>query len=63
MDVKDLIIGIVFLFQSTIGILGNFYLLCYYLILYFIKQKLKTKDLIFTYLFTETHCLLFLKVC
>lgn len=58
MDVKDLIIGIVFLFQSAIGILGNFSLLCYYLILYFIKQKLKTKDLIFIHLFTANSLII-----
>ncbi|XP_041510386.1 vomeronasal type-1 receptor 4-like [Microtus oregoni] len=58
MDVKNLVIGIVFLFQSIIGILGNFSLLSYYLIHYFIKQKLKTKDLIFTHLFTANSLII-----
>lgn len=52
MNLKYLAIGIVFLLQSTIGFLGNFSLLSYYLIHYCIDQKLKTKDLIFTHLFT-----------
>ncbi|XP_036024609.1 vomeronasal type-1 receptor 4-like [Onychomys torridus] len=52
MDLKNLAIGIVFLLQGTVGILGNFSLLFYYLIHYYIGQKLKTKDLILTHLFT-----------
>ncbi|CAO2627702.1 Vomeronasal type-1 receptor 4 [Lemmus lemmus] len=52
MNLKYLAVGIVFLLQSTIGFLGNFSLLSYYLIRYCIEEKLKTKDLIFTHLFT-----------
>ncbi|XP_052618665.1 vomeronasal type-1 receptor 4-like [Peromyscus californicus insignis] len=51
MDLKDLTIGIVFLLQSTVGILGNFSLLSCYLIRYYTEHTLKNTDLILTHLF------------
>nr|XP_006994314.1 vomeronasal type-1 receptor 4-like [Peromyscus maniculatus bairdii] len=58
MDLKNLAIGIVFLLQGIVGILGNFSLLSYYLIHYYIDQKLKTKDLILTHLFTANSLII-----
>ncbi|XP_052616448.1 vomeronasal type-1 receptor 4-like [Peromyscus californicus insignis] len=58
MDRKNLAIGIVFLLQGTVGILGNFSLLSYYLIHYYIGQKLKTKDLILSHLFTANSLII-----
>ncbi|XP_051063851.1 vomeronasal type-1 receptor 4-like [Phodopus roborovskii] len=51
MDLKNLTIGIVFLLQSIVGIVGNFSLLSCYLIRYYNKQTLKTTDLILTHMF------------
>ncbi|XP_021076545.1 vomeronasal type-1 receptor 2-like [Mus pahari] len=61
MDLKDLIIGTVFLFQSTVGILGNFSLLTCYLFNYYIKHTIKTTNLILTHLFTANFLLLLSK--
>lgn len=52
MDLNDLMIGIVFLLQSTVGMLGNFSLLSCYLIHCYTGQTLKTTDLILTNMFT-----------
>ncbi|XP_041510376.1 vomeronasal type-1 receptor 4-like [Microtus oregoni] len=61
MDVKDLIIGIVFLLQSIVGILGNFSFLSYYLMHYYIEQTLKTTDLILIHLFTANSLIILSK--
>ncbi|KAL1765678.1 vomeronasal type-1 receptor 4-like [Sigmodon hispidus] len=61
MDLKNLAIGIVFLLQSTTGFLGNFSLLFCYLIHYYIKQTLKTTDLILTHLFTANSLIMLSK--
>nr|XP_006994313.1 vomeronasal type-1 receptor 4-like [Peromyscus maniculatus bairdii] len=58
MNLKDLAIGIVLLLQSTVGILGNFSLLSYYLIHYYIQQTLRTKNLILTHLFTANSLII-----
>ncbi|XP_059110890.1 vomeronasal type-1 receptor 4-like [Peromyscus eremicus] len=58
MDLKNLAIGTVFLLQSTVGIVGNFSLLSFYLIHYYIGQKLKTKDLILSHLFTANSLII-----
>ncbi|XP_028719132.1 vomeronasal type-1 receptor 4-like [Peromyscus leucopus] len=58
MDLKNLAVGIVFLLQSIVGILGNFSLLSYYLIHYYIGHKLKTKDLILTHLLTANSLII-----
>ncbi|XP_007653287.1 vomeronasal type-1 receptor 4-like [Cricetulus griseus] len=52
MNLKDLTIGVVFLLQSTVGIVGNFSLLSCYLIHYYTEQTLKTTDFILTHMFT-----------
>ncbi|XP_051018383.1 vomeronasal type-1 receptor 4-like [Acomys russatus] len=46
MDFWNLANGIIFLLQTTIGILGNFSLIFYYLILYYRQCTLKPTDLI-----------------
>ncbi|XP_032752210.1 vomeronasal type-1 receptor 4-like [Rattus rattus] len=61
MYLKDLIIGIVFLLQSTVGILGNFSLLSCYLINYYIEHKIKTSNLILSHLFTANFLILLSK--
>ncbi|XP_036024615.1 vomeronasal type-1 receptor 2-like [Onychomys torridus] len=50
MDPKNLVMGIIFLIQSTVGILGNVFLLAYYLVIYYKKHKVKTLDLILMHL-------------
>ncbi|XP_016834666.1 vomeronasal type-1 receptor 4-like [Cricetulus griseus] len=52
MNLNDLTIGIVFLLQSAVGIVGNFSVLSCYLIHYYNEQTLKTTDLILTHMFT-----------
>ncbi|XP_052616445.1 vomeronasal type-1 receptor 2-like [Peromyscus californicus insignis] len=50
MDPKNLAIGIIFLIQNTVGILGNTSLLAYYLVIYYKKHKVKSLDLILMHL-------------
>nr|XP_004671597.1 vomeronasal type-1 receptor 4-like [Jaculus jaculus] len=50
MDSRGLIIGMIILLQTTVGILGNFFLLSHYLILYYHECSLKTTDLILKHL-------------
>ncbi|XP_026634227.1 vomeronasal type-1 receptor 4-like isoform X1 [Microtus ochrogaster] len=52
MDVWKLAIGIIFLSQTTIGIMGNLSLLFYYLVLSYREYALKPKDLILMHLLT-----------
>ncbi|XP_057619118.1 vomeronasal type-1 receptor 4-like [Chionomys nivalis] len=61
MDLRDLAIGIVFLLQSTVGILGNLSLLSCYLIRYHIEQTLKTTDVILTHLFIANFLIIISK--
>nr|XP_006994317.1 vomeronasal type-1 receptor 4-like [Peromyscus maniculatus bairdii] len=61
MDHKDLTIGIVFLLQSTVGIVGNFSLLSCYLIHYCTEQTLKTTNLILTHMLTANSLIIFSK--
>ncbi|XP_028719131.1 vomeronasal type-1 receptor 4-like [Peromyscus leucopus] len=61
MDHKDLTIGIVFLLQSTVGIVGNFSLLSCYLIHYYTEQTLKTTNLILTHMFTANSMIILSK--
>ncbi|XP_032752211.1 vomeronasal type-1 receptor 2-like [Rattus rattus] len=61
MYLKDLIIGIVFLLQSTVGSLGNFSLLSCYLINYYIEHRMKTSSLILSNLFTANFLILLSK--
>uniref|UniRef100_A0A8C6N5T6 Vomeronasal type-1 receptor n=1 Tax=Mus spicilegus TaxID=10103 RepID=A0A8C6N5T6_MUSSI len=50
MDARNLGIGIIYLLQSTVGILGNTFLLSYYLVIYYKKHKRKPTDLIIMHL-------------
>ncbi|XP_036024572.1 vomeronasal type-1 receptor 4-like [Onychomys torridus] len=61
MDHKDLSIGIVFLLQSTVGIVGNVCLLSRYLIHYYTEQALKTTDLILIHMFTANSLIILSK--
>lgn len=58
MDLKDLAIGIVFLLQSTVGILGNLSLCSCYLIHYHTEQTLKTRDVILIHFFIENFLII-----
>ncbi|XP_052616450.1 vomeronasal type-1 receptor 4-like [Peromyscus californicus insignis] len=61
MDHKDLTIGIVFLLQSTVGIVGNFSILSCYLIHYCTEQTLKTTNLILTHMLTTNSLIILSK--
>nr|XP_023398909.1 vomeronasal type-1 receptor 4-like [Loxodonta africana] len=50
MSSKDLTFGMIFLLQTTFGILGNFFLLFQYIILCFTKCRLRSTDLILKHL-------------
>ncbi|XP_049758339.1 vomeronasal type-1 receptor 4-like [Elephas maximus indicus] len=50
MPSRELTIGMIFLSQTTLGILGNFSLLYHYLFLYFTGCKLRSTDLILRHL-------------
>nr|XP_006994308.1 vomeronasal type-1 receptor 4-like [Peromyscus maniculatus bairdii] len=50
MDPKYLAIGITFLIQNTVGILGNVSFLAYYLVIYYKKHKVRPLDLILMHL-------------
>nr|XP_048284674.1 LOW QUALITY PROTEIN: vomeronasal type-1 receptor 4-like [Myodes glareolus] len=52
MAVTDVAIGVIFLSQTIIGILGNSYLLCHYLLFNFRGCRLKTTDHILMHLIT-----------
>ncbi|CAO2627697.1 Vomeronasal type-1 receptor 4 [Lemmus lemmus] len=59
MHSKYLAIGIIFLSQNTVGILGNISLLFHYLVVYYNEHTLKPIDLILTHLFIA-NCLIIL---
>ncbi|CAH7414928.1 Vmn1r230 [Phodopus roborovskii] len=50
MDPRNLGIGIILFIQNTVGILGNVFLLSYYLFIYYKKHKVKPLDLILMHL-------------
>ena len=50
MEASDIVISIIFLLQTVVGILGNFFLLYHYLMLYFEGCKLKFTDWILQHL-------------
>uniref|UniRef100_G3UC01 Vomeronasal type-1 receptor n=1 Tax=Loxodonta africana TaxID=9785 RepID=G3UC01_LOXAF len=50
MSSRDLTIGMIFLSQTLIGILGNFSLLYHYIVLYFTGCRLRSTDLILRHL-------------
>ncbi|XP_055450690.1 vomeronasal type-1 receptor 4-like [Psammomys obesus] len=55
---RSLTIGIMFLSQSTVGILGNISLLSHYLIIYYKEHTLKPTDLILTHLITANSLIM-----
>ncbi|XP_076986558.1 vomeronasal type-1 receptor 4-like [Tamandua tetradactyla] len=59
MSSRDLVIGIVFLSQTIVGVLGNFSLLYHYVFLYFIGCKLRNTDLILKHLIVANSLVLF----
>ncbi|XP_049758399.1 vomeronasal type-1 receptor 4-like [Elephas maximus indicus] len=50
MATRDLTIGIIYVSQTIVGILGNFSLLYHYIFLYFTEHKLRSTDLILKHL-------------
>ncbi|XP_021485698.2 vomeronasal type-1 receptor 4-like [Meriones unguiculatus] len=58
MHSRTLAIGIMFLSQSTVGILGNISLLSHYLIIYYKEHTLKPTDLILTHLITANSLIM-----
>ncbi|XP_031208039.1 vomeronasal type-1 receptor 4-like [Mastomys coucha] len=53
MDLRIMTFGIVFSLQTVLGILGNFFLLFYYLMFYFKEHTLKKIDIILIHVFTS----------
>ncbi|XP_046540373.1 vomeronasal type-1 receptor 4-like [Equus quagga] len=58
---RDLAIGVIFLTQTVVGILGNVSLLCHYIILYFTQSRLRCTDLILKHLIVANFLALFCK--
>ncbi|XP_014649810.1 PREDICTED: vomeronasal type-1 receptor 4-like [Ceratotherium simum simum] len=58
---SDLAIGMIFLTQTVVGILGNLSLLCHYIILYFTEYRLRSTDLILRHLIVANVSSLFCK--
>ncbi|XP_076784012.1 vomeronasal type-1 receptor 4-like [Arvicanthis niloticus] len=50
MAASELAVGVIFLSQTVIGVLGNFSLLCHYLFLYLIGYRLRSTDWILMHL-------------
>ncbi|XP_003406455.1 vomeronasal type-1 receptor 4-like [Loxodonta africana] len=50
MSSRDLMFGMIFLLETTVGVLGNFSLLFQYIFLYFIRCRLRSIDLILKHL-------------
>nr|AEF00258.1 vomeronasal type 1 receptor E3 [Mus musculus musculus]AEF00260.1 vomeronasal type 1 receptor E3 [Mus musculus musculus] len=61
MDFRDIAVGIVLSFEILLGILGNFSLLFYYLILYYKEHTLKIIDMILIHVFTSNALILLSK--
>lgn len=61
MESRNLAIGVVLSLQSALGIVGNFYLLFHYILLYYNEGTLKTVDLILTHVFTTNSLIIFSK--
>ncbi|CAD7692245.1 unnamed protein product [Nyctereutes procyonoides] len=59
MATRDLVVGVIFLMQTVVGILGNFSLLNHYLFLYFTGCKPKSTDLIIKNLIVANIMVLF----
>ncbi|XP_041510383.1 vomeronasal type-1 receptor 4-like [Microtus oregoni] len=61
MDSRNLGIGIIFLIENTVGILGNVSLLSYYRVIYNKKHKIKPLDLILMHLIMVNLLIIFSK--
>ena len=61
MDSRNLAIGIIFLLQTTVGTLGNFYLLIDNLVFHQNKRKLMPMDLILIHMFMVNSLILLFK--
>nr|XP_034348904.1 vomeronasal type-1 receptor 4-like [Arvicanthis niloticus] len=61
MDFRDMAVGIVLSLEILLGILGNFSLLFYYLILYYKEHTLKIIDMILIHVFTSNSLILLSK--
>ncbi|XP_046540374.1 vomeronasal type-1 receptor 4-like [Equus quagga] len=59
MAARDLAVGMIFLLQTTFGILGNCFLLCHYLFLYFTGCRIRSTDLIIKNLIVANLLVLF----
>ncbi|XP_019280958.2 vomeronasal type-1 receptor 4-like [Panthera pardus] len=57
----DLAIGLIFFTQTTVGILGNFSLLCHYIILSFTEYRWRSTDFIHKHLIVANFLALFCK--
>ncbi|XP_014683422.2 vomeronasal type-1 receptor 4-like [Equus asinus] len=58
---RDLVIGMLFLIQTVVGILGNFSLLYHHLFLYFTGCRLRSKDLILNHMIVANSLTLLCK--
>ncbi|XP_021077355.1 vomeronasal type-1 receptor 4-like [Mus pahari] len=58
MDLRTMTIGIVLSLQTALGVLGNFFLLFYYLILYFNEHTLKVVYRIFVHMFISNSLII-----
>ena len=58
---RDLAIGLIFLTQTTVGILGNFSLLCHYIILSFTEYRWRSTDFIHKHLIVANFLALLCK--
>ncbi|XP_015098270.2 vomeronasal type-1 receptor 4-like [Vicugna pacos] len=61
MDSRDLAIDVIILMQTVVGILGNFSLLCHYIILYITGYRLRSTDLIIKHLIVANFLTLLCK--
>nr|XP_031312998.1 vomeronasal type-1 receptor 4-like [Camelus dromedarius] len=61
MDSRDLTIDVIILMQTVVGILGNFSLLCHYIILYITGYRLRSTDLIIKHLIVANFLTLLCK--
>ena len=57
----DLTIGVIFLMQTVVGVLGNFSLLCHHIILHFTGSRLRSTDLILKHLIVANSLVLLCK--
>ncbi|EDL99786.1 rCG22940 [Rattus norvegicus] len=61
MDLRTMAVGIVLSLQTALGILGNFSLLFYYLIIYYNEHTLKKIDMILIHVFTSNSLIVLSK--